>query len=218
MRVASLTLALALAAGGALMIGTRAAAQAQASPNPHIGHVLDSFMNTPEKKGLLPTAQAEAAIAATHAALGAKATDNLNAMKLHAGHVIHAVDPSVEATGPGLGYGVKRAATGVAQHVTLAAGTAGASANIKTHATHVAAAATAVAQRADEIVALAQRIRAAATPADAAPLAAQLATLCQQLVTGVDTNKDGTIGWQTPEGGLQHAQQHMDLLKKGEGG
>jgi hypothetical protein len=211
-------LALALAAGGALTVDARIAAQAQATPNPHIGHVLDSFMNTPDKKGLLPTAMAEAATAAAHAGLAAKASDNLAAMKLHAGHVIHAVDPSVEATGPGLGYGVKRAATGVAQHITLAAGTAGASANIKTHATHVAAAANTVAQRADEIVALAQRIRAATTAADAAPLAAQLATLCQQLTTGVDANKDGTIGWQTGEGGLQQAQQHMDLMKKGEGG
>lgn len=196
--------------------GARAAAQSQA--NPHVGHVGDSFMNTPDKKGLLPTAQAEAATAATHANLAAKMAGDLAAMKLHAGHVIHAVDPSVEASGPGLGYGVKRAATGVAQHITLAANTAGASANIKTHATHIAGAANAVAARADEIVAVAQKIRAAASAADAAPLAAQMATLCQQLTAGVDANKDGRVSWEAPEGGLQHAQQHLDLLKKGEGG
>jgi hypothetical protein len=132
--------------------------------------------------------------------------------------VINAVDPSVEASGPGLGYGVKRAATGAAQHVELAANTAGASANIKTHATHIAASAKSVAARADAIVAVAQRIRSASTAADAAPLATEMATLCQQLVSGVDANKDGRISWEMGEGGLQQAQQHMDLLKKGEGG
>jgi hypothetical protein len=196
-----------------------AMSQAQASPaHAHMGHVLDSFANTPERKGLLPTAQAEAAIAAQHAALAAKTPENLDAMKRHAGHVVHAVDPTVETAGPGLGYGVKRAATGVSQHIGLAAKSEGASANVKTHATHVAASADTVAKRSDEIVALAKRIQSAGTAAEAAPLAAQLSTLCQQLVSGVDANKDGRVTWETGEGGLQHAQQHMDLMRKGEAG
>jgi hypothetical protein len=186
--------------------------------NPHIGHVMTGFGDTPEKQGLLPTALAEAKIAAQHAGLAARTPEDLDAMKLHVGHVLHAVDPSVEASGPGQGYGVKRAAQGVAQHVGLAAGTEGASANIKTHATHVTASAETVVARADEIVALGQKIRAASTAADAAPLVAQLNTLAGQLVTGVDANGDGTIGWQKGEGGLQHVQQHMDLMIKGEGG
>jgi hypothetical protein len=186
--------------------------------NPHIGHVMTSFSNTPDQQGLLPTAMAEAQIAAQHAQLAGRSPGDLDAMKLHTAHVLHAVDPSVEANGPGKGYGVKRAATGVAQHIGLAAGTDGASQNIKTHATHVTASAEAVVERADAIGALGQKIRAAETAAAAAPMVAELNTLVAQLVSGVDANGDGTIGWQKGEGGLQHAQQHMELLVRGEGG
>src|SRR5688572_651488 len=120
-------------------------------------------------------------------------------MKLHAGHVIHAIDPSVEMKGPGLGFGVKKAAAGVAQHIELAAKSEGASANVKTHATHVAAAANSAAKRSDELVAIAQRVRSASSAAEAAPLVAQMNTLAQELTGGFDTNKDGRVNWDGPE-------------------
>ena len=50
-----------------------------------------------------------------------KSPDNLDSLKLHAGHVLNALDPSIEMKGPGSGYGVKRAAAGASQHVQLAA-------------------------------------------------------------------------------------------------
>lgn len=183
----------------------------------HIGHVMTSFKDTPNQQGFLPAAMAEAKIAAQHAGLAAKAPDNLDAMKLHAGHVIHAIDPTIETKGPGLGYGVKRAVAGASQHVGFAAKAEGASANVKTHAGHVSASLGNVTKRADEMVALAQRIRAATSAAEAAPLVTQLNTLGGQLSAGVDANSDGQIGWQVGEGGLQQADQHMGLMKKGEG-
>ena len=182
----------------------------------HIGHVMTSFQPTPKMEGLLPTALAEAKIAAAHAAFAAKTPDNLAAMKLHAGHVIHAVDPSVEMKGPGLGFGVKKAAAGVAQHIEMAAKTDGASANVKTHATHVAAAANSAGKRSDELVAVAQKVRSASSAAEAAPLVAQMNALAQELTGGLDANKDGRVNWDGPEGGLQHAQQHMEFMVKGE--
>jgi hypothetical protein len=45
----------------------------------------------------------------------------------------------------------------------------------------------------------------------------QVQAAVEQLTAGVDANKDGRINWDTPEGGLQQAQMHVDLLKKGEG-
>jgi hypothetical protein len=101
-------------------VGSTTGVAAQEKPDMlqvHLDHVMNSFKDTPKQMGLLPTALAEANTAIQHAAMAAKATDNLDQMKLHAGHVIHAVDPSVEMKGPGLGYGVKKAAAGVAQHV-----------------------------------------------------------------------------------------------------
>ncbi len=203
---------------GSLWSGGVVAARQQADMvKTHMGHVTTSFQATPTEQGLLPTAVAEAKIAAQHAALAMKSEGNLDAMKLHAGHVIHALDPSVEMKGPGLNYGVKRAAMGVAQHIGLAAKVAGASKNVMTHSMHVSASANNVVTRADEMVAVAQQIRAATTAAEANSQLAHFNMLAQQLYAGVDANQDGRVGWQTGEGGLQQAETHMQLMIKGEG-
>ena len=183
----------------------------------HIGHVADAWNDTPEGQGLLPTALAEARIAARHAGLAAGATSNLEAMKSHTGHVLHAVDPTAIENGPGLGYGVKRAAEGATKHIQAAAGSDGASQAITTHATHVATSAQNTVTRADEIVMLAQKIQGASTASAAAPLVQELNTLSQQLVDGTDANGDGRVGWQEGEGGLAQAELHLGLMKKAEG-
>lgn len=182
----------------------------------HIGHLGTTFPDTPEKWGLLPTAVAEATIAQQHAAFAARTPADLASMQRHAGHVLHALDPSVEAQGPGRGFGVKRAANGAATHIEMAAKEPTASANVKTHAVHVATASRAVAGRVDAAVELAQKIRKAATAAEAAGLVSQLVSLCDQLVAGVDANADGRIGWDAQEGGLRQAQQHLQLMVAGE--
>jgi hypothetical protein len=178
----------------------------------HIGHVVNAFQDTPAEQGLLPMAFAEARVAIQHAGLAAKAPTNLEAMHTHAGHVINAVDPTVVTTGPGLGYGLKKAALGVATHIELAAKANGASPNVIAHSMHIAMAARSTATRSDSVVALARRIQQATTAADAAPLATQLAVLTQQLIDGVDLNKDGKISWEAGEGGLQQAQDHVKLM------
>jgi len=182
----------------------------------HIGHLGTTFPDTPEKWGLLPTAVAEATIAQQHAAFAARTPADLVSMQRHAAHVLHALDPSVEKQGPGRGFGVKRAANNAATHIEMAAKEPTASANVKTHAVHVATASRAVAARVDVAVALAQKIRAAGTAAEAAGLVSQLVSLCDQLVAGVDANADGRIGWDAQEGGLQQAQQHLLLMVNGE--
>lgn len=185
----------------------------------HLGHVLVSFANTPDKVGLLAIAHTEAGIAAQHAGLAARSPDNLAGMQRHAGHVIHALDPSVEATGPGKGYGLKKAAAAVAAHIELAAKAEGAAAGVKMHATHVAAAANSTVARADEIIALAKQIQGATDAATAAALVGQLVSLCEQLTAGVDLNADGRVNWGEGEGGLLQAETHADLaLKAAQGG
>ena len=59
----------------------------------HMGHVTDSWGDTPNEMGLLPTAIAEAEIAVQHAGFAADQLDNLEWMQTHAKHVLHAVDP-----------------------------------------------------------------------------------------------------------------------------
>ena len=109
----------------------------------------DGWHDTPDGQGLLPAAIAEARIAAQHAALAAKDPANLDAMKLHSAHVLHAVDPEQIENGPGLGYGVKKAAAGAAQHIMAASNAEGASDAVKAHANHVATSAQNTVSRAD---------------------------------------------------------------------
>ena len=201
-----------------LSLSAAGIAAAQSSPaHAHIGHVMDGFRGTPEGQGLLPTAVAEAEIAARHAALAAGSADDLEGMKRHAGHVLHAIDPGEMADGPGLGYGAKPAAAGAARHIRLAANSEGTSGNITTHAQHVETSANNTVQRAEGLISLAKQIRDATEVDDAAAAAARLNTLAAQLIPGQDANSDGNIGWQAGEGGLQQAEQHANLMKKGEG-
>ena len=207
---------LALASTGPFLGGPAIAQQGNAA-HAHIGHVADAWRDTPDGQGLLPTAIAEANIAAQHAALAAKDPSNLDAMKLHTGHVLHAVDPEAMANGPGLGYGVKQGATGAATHIELAAKSEGASNGVTTHSTHIATSARNTVQRAEEIVALANKIQMADSASAASALVGDLNMLAEQLISGKDADGDGRVGWQEGEGGLQQAEQHLTLLKQGEG-
>jgi hypothetical protein len=183
----------------------------------HMGHVLTGWKDTPDKKGLLPTAMAEAEIAKTHVGLALKQPNNLDWLKLHTGHVLHAVDPSVEAKGPGLGYGFMKAATGVAQHVNFAAGSDGASGNVKTHAQHVATSAENTVAWAKQIVTLSKQVQASTNSADASAKVRVIDKLVTQLADGTDANGDGKVTWVKGEGGLGQAELHMGFMSKGEG-
>jgi hypothetical protein len=181
-----------------------------------MGHVADGWGDTPEGAGLLPTAVAEAEIAAQHAALAASAGD-LAGMKRHIAHVLNAIDPTVQASGPGKGYGVVKAATGAATHIRLAAGSDGASDNVKAHANHVGTAADNVTKWAARVVELGTQIEATDDAATAAEMVAEIATITQAIVSGTDANGDGRTSWGENEGGLEQASFHLNLMKQGEG-
>jgi len=192
--------------------------QAQANPvHTHIGHVATGFPAAPEGRSLLATAVAEADVAIQHAGLALRDPANLAMMKTHAGHVLHAVVPGQGTAGPSLGFGVKQAADGVAQHIGLAAGSQGASPAVGTHSGHISASARTVSQRADRIAALAQQVQAATTAEQAATLLREMQTLAQQLKTGFDADGNGTVGWQEGEGGLDQVTTHVGLLTQAEG-
>ena len=204
-----------LGAVALVTVGEQAAAQSPSQR--HMGHVLDGFRGTPEGVGLLPAAGEEAAVAAQHAGLAMRSPDNLAGIQRHIGHVMNAVDPSVEESGPGKGYGLLKAAQGVATHVGLAADSEGASQNVKTHAAHVGASAGNVVMWAERIMELGSQVKEAETAGAAAEMAQEIQMLTQAIVDGRDANEDGRIGWGEGEGGLAQAVQHMNLMKRGEG-
>lgn len=211
-----------LAAGGPPGAGAAAAAPA-AAPFPTvvgimIGYVGSGYLDTPDKSGLLPMAVTEAKIAAQHAGFMARSPDSLRILQMHAGHVLHAVDPTTmpAATAPGKGYGVKRALQGAITYAEQAAKEVGASANVKTHSAHIAGAARSALERADLVIAMARRIQSARDAKTAASLIGELQSLCDQLTAGVDVNADGRVTWNGGEGGIQQAQDHVTLLINGE--
>ena len=165
----------------------------------HIGHVVTKWRDTPGTRGFLPVAADEARVASTHAALAVKSA-TLDDMKLHAGHVLNALDPSLEPKGPGAGYGVKKATAGAIQHLEFASKAEGVTANITAHAALVAAALSDVGRWTDQAIAVAQKARAAADVAEASKLVTELDSFMTQIV-----------------GGLQQAQNHMGQMLKGEG-
>ena len=160
---------------------------------------------------------AEARIAAQHASLAARDPGNLDAIKLHTAHVLHAVDPSRIENGPGQGYGVRRAAEGAAKHIMAAANSDGASGAVKAHSEHVATSAGNTVARADEIVMLAEKIAMTESAADAAGLVAELNTWPRRSSAASTRTRTGRIGWQEGEGGLEVAETHANLMKQAEG-
>jgi len=165
----------------------------------HIGHVMTNWRDTPGTRGFLPVAVDEARVAVLHAGLAVKGS-SLDEIKLHAGHVLHAIDPTVEPKGPGAGYGVKKAASGALQHLEFATKADGATANITTHAAQVSSSLSSVLQSVDRAIAAAKSIRAATDAVEAGGLAADLVALTLRISEA-----------------LQVAETHMGLILKAEG-
>ncbi len=214
-KVFGITLGLAISA--VAITGATQTAFAAKKSQAHMGHVSKSWNDTPDKAGLLPTAVEEAKIAAFHASAAGKKSDNLKWMQTHARHVINAIDPSIEAKGPGKGYGVLKAAAGTAKHIGIAAKQSDASKNVKTHAVHVGTSAQNTVDRAKSILVTAKMILAATSAKAAAPMVKKMTEVAAQLQAGHDANGDGKIGWQKGEGGLAVASKHMGIMYKGEG-
>lgn len=198
-----------------LLAGLAPTASAQSAAHRHVGHVAESWNDTPENVGLLAAAQAEAEVAAQHAKLAAEAED-LDGIKRHVLHVLHAVD-AVAERGPGKGYGLVKAAQGVARHIGMAGESDDASDAVKAHSLHVKTAAENVAAWAQSIQEKAAEVEAATDMAGARALAEEIATMTEAIVSGMDADGNGRISWGEGEGGLAQAAQHLELLMKAEG-
>jgi hypothetical protein len=193
-------------------------ASAQADVYTHVEHVAVAFQGAPGGMGLLPTALSEAETAERHARLAAADSVSLAVWRLHAGHVLSALDPArVSGVRQGLGYGVRRAASEAANHMEILLSADSLPESMGIHAPRIFSALNSAVQRTDEATAVAQDILSAPSVTAARPLVGRLESLCEAILWGRDANEDGIAGWEQGEGGLAQAKYHMNLLRRAEG-
>jgi hypothetical protein len=97
----------------------------------HVGHTITAWPETAGKKGLFPIAEEEAKIVSEHAGYAVAGARDIAQVKMHLGHVLNALNPALEAQGPGTGYGLLKALDGSADHLGFAREVKDASENLK---------------------------------------------------------------------------------------
>jgi hypothetical protein len=175
----------------------------------HIGHAITSWKTTPDKKGLFQIAEQEANIAYAHAGYAVQKLDNLSLIKLHTGHVMHAVDPNSQKKGPGLGFGLKRAVSESVDHITYASESDDASENVRNFAKPFAASAAVVIQRCDLILALGKDILQTSSTQEGAALAEEVLKMSRGILEGVDSDGNGVIPSNPDEYGLKQLRAQI---------
>ena len=175
-----------------------AAGGAFAQSHDHMGHVMDSFGDTPGKVGLLTILEQEAKTAADHAGYG---KSNPSA---HMAHVRNALDPSMEKSGPGKGYGVIKAAEALIAHMDMARKAADANDSLKTHSEHAITSAKNVAGWAKQAMEKSKDVSTKSME--------EIIQLTQWILNGRDANGDGKISWQEGEGGIVQIKQHLGFV------
>jgi hypothetical protein len=196
--------------GAALVVGQHAAlgapAMAQQGDAQHVAHLTTGFPGAPEGRGLIVTAAEEANAAMMHTNFAGGDPANLDLMKTHVAHVLHALDPASGQAGSGLGFGLRPAAEAIVDHIELAMRAQGASQSVRTLGPDLAAAARGVIARCDRIIELGGRVLAAGTAAEAGPLVAEIA---------LDTGEGNDLG--AGQGGLTHVEAQAYEILSGEG-
>jgi hypothetical protein len=190
-----------------LIVGFAGPASAQPQTvEAHITAIMTRAEETPSNEGLLAIAIAEARTAAAHASMATQKPDDLAWMKRRTEEVLHAVDPSATAPGPGLEFGLLKAASGVADHMSLALNSLKATPSVKAHGPTVLAGAEGAVTRARAIMDLGLKVRAAGAPAMARPLVEEIERLTIAVLEGAEG-----------DGGLLGAQRGGNLILKEDG-
>ena len=178
----------------------------------HIGHVMIAWRDTPGQVGLLTIAQSDTRIAAAHALLLSKAT-SVDDMKLHAGHVLHALDPAIETAGPASGYGAKKAAAGAMQHVGFHRGRRQRVGHGKSHASKVTTTLTDAIAAIDRGIAAAQKIRGASAAPEAPRAARDLQSSVEDIGRGPSAGGAGNAAHDEGEGFKERLKIDMPIYE-----
>ncbi len=129
---------------------------------------------------------ADARVADEHATYAVEGARNVASIKVHVGHVLHAIDPKQEADGPGTGYGLTRALEGSAQHLGYAREVPDASANLKNGLPAVIGQLDALRRESQMLAVLARDARQSPDDAHVVTYAQELSRRCSRLAAGLE--------------------------------
>ncbi|MGB0845666.1 MAG: hypothetical protein ACPGSM_03030 [Thiolinea sp.] len=146
----------------------------------HVGHTLTGWAATPDKKGLITTAEQEAAIVMANSQKAKKA-GSLTEKKKYMANALHALDPKAQKSGPGRGYGLTRAMIESIAHLQFAASSPDASANIKRTVPIIAGKAQKLSGAANQLKVFAQAAKGASSEPEADALIGEFMKTAAQL-------------------------------------
>lgn len=177
----------------------------------HLGHALTGWHDTPQQGGLFVVAENEMANAESEVALARVASDTPALAKIHIKNVIHSLNPDLQSSGTGSGYGSVRAVQGSIDHVKFAALSQDASQNLRQSAVDFEAHAQAMLDQLLITVGAARLTLSADDAAFSSDLEA-LERALDHTANGKDLDNDGVIGNQVGESGLRQLRVQLSTL------
>ena len=170
----------------------------------HLGHALTGVHVTPGKEGYLLVAE-ERAAAIHELARKAAASAQLDRIKTD-------VDAAVNATVSNDEFGLKHSLVQASNHVSFAATSDDASANVRAAAPRFAADIVRVVERCDLIGLLGKDVAASKSTEEAKVLAGEIAKLAEQNLNGEDADGDGVVGNKPREYGMKQLREELDQM------
>lgn len=196
-----------------LIVETGCALKRPTIAHTHIGHALTGWIDTPGKEGLFVVAEKKARAAMEAAKSAASESKDMARIKQHVKDVITATNPPQPSSeGSAIVYGVKQALTGAIGHMTYAATSDDATANVRKFAPRFESDAGAVLDRCDLITALSQDVVNSRSVEETRLLTGEVYKLTRSNLFGADVDGDGKVGANPAEFGLKQLRQETEAM------
>jgi hypothetical protein len=170
----------------------------------HLGHALTGVHVTPNRDGYLLLADTRAKEAYT-AAQQAAAGKTLDEIKVGVASVL-------AATSSGDNFGLKQSLVLAANHISFAATSEDASANVQKSAPVFAHNISRVVERCELIALLGNDVATGKSPQEAAVAVEEIVKLTQANLEGEDSDRDGKVGSSTAEYGMKQLRDEFDVI------
>lgn len=170
----------------------------------HLGHALTGVHVTPNREGYLLVAQTRAEQALTAAQQAAAAT-SLDEINTHIAAVLEAVSSEEN-------FGLKQSLVMAANHISFAATSTDASANIRSGAPVFAGDISRVVERCELVTLLGRDVIKSQSREDAVIFLADIVELTQANMDGEDVDGDGQVGATAAEYGVRQLRSEFDAM------